>query len=97
MKEDVAGFRLFAVYDGHAGQQAVSVVKRVLPDIVAFHLEQETDVKKALCEAFTAVDDELTKSILETAGADGKYSSGTMACMGLVNCKGQRVVAGKPR
>ena len=88
VQDDVAGFRLFIVYDGHAGEQAVSVVKGILPNIVAFHLQKETDVKRALSEAFKAVDAELTKSLLDTAGNAGtKFSSGTVACMALVKGK----------
>ena len=75
VQNDVAGFRLYTVYHGHAGEEAVSVVKRILPNIVTVHLQKETDVKKALCEGFKAVDDELTKCLLETAGKAGaKFS-----------------------
>ena len=75
VQNDVAGFRLYTVYHGNACEQAVSVVKRILPNTVAVHLQKETDVKKALCEGFRAVDDELTKCLLETAGKVGaKFS-----------------------
>ena len=87
-KKVVSGFRFFTVYDGHAGEQAVSMVKQILPNILAAHLQQETDVKKALCEVFKAVDAELTKSLLETASnASAHFSSGTVACMALVKGK----------
>ena len=48
VKEDVAGFRLFVVYDGHAGDEAVSAVKRNFPKVLATHLHGEMDVEQAI-------------------------------------------------
>ena len=59
VKDDVAGFRMFTVYDGHAGDEAVTVVKKILPDILETHLEKEGDVEKAICLAFRHIDEEL--------------------------------------
>ena len=60
IKDDVAGFRVFTVYDGHAGDEAVTVVKKILPRILETHLEEEDDVEKAICLAFRKIDEELT-------------------------------------
>ena len=89
IKDDVAGFRLFTVYDGHAGDEAVTVVKKILPDIVGTHLQEEEDVKKAICLAFRRIDEELTKTLLAAADtpAKVKISSGTVACMALLKGK----------
>ncbi|CAE7212130.1 PPM1L [Symbiodinium pilosum] len=89
MREDIAGFRLFVVYDGHAEQEAVSVVKQILPNILASHLQDEADVETGICKAFGAVDAEVAKSLVEKEikESDLKVSSGTVACIALVRGK----------
>ena len=89
VKDDVAGFRMFTVYDGHAGDEAVTVVKKILPDILETHLEKEGDVEKAICVAFRHIDEELARTLLSAADTPTKVkiSSGTVACMALMKGK----------
>ena len=89
IKDDVAGFRVFTVYDGHAGDEAVTVVKKILPGILKTHLEEEDDVEKAICLAFRKIDEELTQTLLAAADTPPKVkiSSGTVACMALIKGK----------
>ena len=93
IKDDVAGFRLFTVYDGHAGDEAVTVVKKILPDIVGTHLQEEEDVKKAICLAFSRIDEELTKTLLAAPDTPSKVkvSSSTVASMALIKGKTLKV------
>ena len=89
IKDDVAGFRVFTVYDGHAGDEAVTVVKKILPGILKTHLEEEDDVEKAICLAFRKIDEELTQTLLAAADTPPKVkiSSGAVACMALIKGK----------
>ena len=89
IKDDVAGYRVFTVYDGHAGDEAVTVVKKILPRILETHLEEEDDVAKAICLAFRKIDEELTQTLLaaDDTPAKVKISSGTVACMALLKGK----------
>ena len=86
VKDDVAGFRMFTVYDGHAGDEAVTVVKKILPDILETHFEKDGDVEKAICLAFRHIDEELARTLLFAADTPTKVkiSSGTVACMALM-------------
>ena len=83
VQEDVAGFRLFAVYDGHAGDEAVSIIKKTLPDILRTHLQEEPDVEEAIRVAFRNTDEELMKTVLAAAPKpeEIKVSSGTVAVL----------------
>ena len=67
VQEDVAGYRMFAVYDGHAGDEAVSIIKKILPGILGAHLDEEPNVERAICQAFRDTDQELTKTVLAAA------------------------------
>ena len=60
--ENVAGFRFFAVYDGHAGSEAVLAAKKVLPEKMASCQYAGTDVKMAICSAFKAADEKSLSS-----------------------------------
>ena len=89
VQEDVAGFRMFAVYDGHAGDEAVSIIKKTLPDILRTHLQEEPDVEEAIRLAFRNTDQELMKRVLAAAPKpeEVKVSSGTVAVLALVKDK----------
>ena len=84
--EDVAGFRFFAVCDGHAGREAVLSAKKLLPEKLASCLYAGTDVKTAICSAFRATDEELVNLLLQ-GSSEQEISSGTVVCVGLVNEK----------
>ena len=85
VKENVGGFRLFSVYDGHAGKEAVEIVKKILPEIMARHLEKEANVESAIHKAFEDVDGELTKTLLDgSKQSDVDISSGAVACIALL-------------
>ena len=83
--ENVAGFRFFAVYDGHAGSEAVLAAKKVLPEKMASCLYAGTDVKMAICSAFKAADEELVK--LLQGSPEQEVTSGTVVCVALVKGK----------
>ena len=72
---------MFAVYDGHAGEEAVMVVKKTLPDSLRTHLQEERDVEEAIRVAFRNTDEELMKRVLAAAPKpeEVKVSSGTVA------------------
>ncbi|CAE6972700.1 unnamed protein product [Symbiodinium natans] len=85
VKEDVAGYRLFAVYDGHAGSQAVMVAKENLPRILESYLKDAEDVEVAIKAAFQAADEEIMQVLVDNkVVADAQTSSGTVACLGLL-------------
>ncbi|CAE7203469.1 unnamed protein product [Symbiodinium natans] len=81
IREDVAGFRLFAVYDGHAGSAAVMLAKENLPRILGRYLKDAADVEGAIKAAFQAADEEVMQALLENKAtadmADLQTSSGT--------------------
>ena len=83
------GFRLFSVYDGHAGDKAVRLVEQILPGILATHLRDEHDVEIAISQNFRAIDSELAKALAAGSGkaVDVMISSGTVACIVPVKCK----------
>ena len=87
--QEVAGYRMFAVYDGHAGDEAVSIIKKILPGILGAHLDEEPHVERAICQAFRDTDQELMKTVLAAApkADDVKVSSGTVACLALLKGK----------
>ena len=91
IREDVAGFRLFAVYDGHAGSAAVMLAKENLPRILGRYLQDAADVEGAIKAAFQVADEEVMQALLENKAtadmADLQTSSGTVACLGLLKNK----------
>ena len=80
--ENVAGFRFFAVYDGHAGSEAVLAAKKVLPEKMA---SCQYAGKMAICSAFKAADEELVK--LLQGSPEQEITSGTVVCVALVKGK----------
>ncbi|CAE7482639.1 unnamed protein product [Symbiodinium natans] len=88
IKDDVAGYRFFAVYDGHAGSQAVIVAKENLPRILGRYLQDEENVEGAIKAAFKAADEEVMQVLVNNkVTADAQTSSGTVACLGLLKNK----------
>ena len=83
--EDVAGWRLFAVFDGHAGKQAVLAAQSLLPETLAASLNANSDVKACLQAAFEEIDARICQVLLDSqdAGPD-EISSGTVVCLALV-------------
>ncbi|CAE7545415.1 PP2C27 [Symbiodinium natans] len=85
IQEDVAGYRLFAAYDGHAGCQAVTVAKEIIPGILGRYLRDAEDVEGAIKAAFRAADEEIMKHLVDkNLTPHMKTSSGTVACLALV-------------
>ena len=99
VNEDVAGYRLFAVFDGHGGDEATKLAQQLLPEQLHQHLQQAGCKKQAGSDAFTSVDDRLCAILREKLsqarsrrGVKEKMpisdtSSGTVECAALLKDK----------
>ena len=88
VNEDVAGYRLFAVFDGHGGDEATKLAQQLLPEQLHQHLQQAGCKKQAGSDAFTSVDDRLCAILLEKEKKPiSDTSSGTVVCAALVKDK----------
>ena len=88
VNEDVAGYRLFAVFDGHGGDEATKLAQQLLPEQLHQHLKQAGCKKQAGSDAFTALDDRLCAILLEKEKKPiSDTSSGTVVCVALVKDK----------
>ena len=85
VNEDVAGYKLFAVFDGHGGDKATKLAQQLLPEQLHQHLQQAGCKKKAGSDAFTALDDRLCSMLLEEEKMPmPDTSSGTVVCAALL-------------
>ena len=84
VRDDIAGYKLFAVYDGHAGSQAVILVKEILPEILGRYLQEAEDVEGAIKAAFKAADEQVIQRMMQNPMPHLQTSSGTVACLGLL-------------
>jgi len=85
VNEDVAGYKLFAVFDGHGGDKATKLAQQLLPEQLHQHLQQAGCKKQAGSDAFTALDDRLCSMLLEEEKMPmPDTSSGTVVCAALL-------------
>ena len=76
---DVSGYRVFASFDGHGGQQAVAHAKAILVSVLACCLKEIPNVEEALLATFSALDEEIIKSAAEEEAKN--ISSGVVLCV----------------
>ena len=86
--EDVGGYRMFAVFDGHAGMEAVVAAQRILPEILGSFLRGGLDVKTCILEAFGEAhdNDNICQKLLKRpdASEETEFSSGSVVCVALI-------------
>ncbi|CAE7037320.1 unnamed protein product [Symbiodinium sp. CCMP2456] len=85
---DVAGHTCVAVFDGHGGDKAAKLAQELLPKQLDQHLRLASDKKKAIDDAFQAVESCMKQELADEASlSPSGTSSGTVACVALLQEK----------